>query len=466
MEFATVEAPVEGPITGLQLGEGLTVDAKTKRLTSTPAITYARAREIRKDPTVNLVRRLCIAPALAADWTVESVSVRGITAPPEAEELIATSVLRHKATLLKAALFGMIDYGWCPVEVVWRLNEQGQLEPVKFKPLLVDNTYITVDDLGEYAGLFQTYKDLEGNDVEVDILGTAKALLFNQNVEGSNLYGESDYASVDAIVTQYDDVVDIAKAYDTKSAGASWVIKYPVGVTMYNGKQTDNGVIASQLLSLIRSNSGICIPKSISNAVGAIADGAPFNKLITANDWEIELKETTGASSAHLLERMKYLDVLKARALGMPERSVQEGTHGTKAEAEAHGDVALTFATDRSDSALEQLNAGPVDACLELNYGPQYRGTVKVISSPLGSDEKLFLRDLYKSIISNSSLSMLDFDNLDMAALRELIGVPSIAMDVNVDDPLQRVKSALENGGPENGLATGGNPSAGGTSAG
>ncbi len=450
-EVATIQAPAEGTITGIQAVQGLTVDGDSKRITYARNVTYARAREIRRDPTVSMVRKLAIAPALAADWTLESVAIAGLQAPPEAEQLIE-SMLAHKSALLKAALFGIIDYGWSPVEIIWKLDTTGKLVVDKFKPLLVDVTEIMVDDNGDFAGFFQTYKNIKGDDVEVEILGQPKAMLFNQNVEGTNHYGESDYEAVDDILAQYADVVNIAKAYDEKSAGASWVITYPVGVTKYNGQMTDNSVIASTLLSLIRSNSGICIPKSLSNAIGAVADGAPFNKLITANDWTIELKESSGASSSHLLERMKYLDTLKSRALGVPERAVTEGQHGTKAEAEAHAEVALTFASDRADTAIAIINQHAVDSLLELNFGPQYRGTVKIISSPLGADEKLFLRDLYKTIMGNGNLSTLDFDNLDMAGLREIIGVPSLAIDINSDDPLQRVRGAL-NQGQEDGLS-------------
>jgi len=48
----------------------------------------------------------------------------------------------------------------------------------------------------------------------------------------------------------------------------------------------------------------------------------------------------TNTSQGSFIDRQKYLDALKMRAFGLPERSILEGSHGTKAEADVHADIA------------------------------------------------------------------------------------------------------------------------------
>jgi hypothetical protein len=444
----------------LQMVQGLTFDDKTSTIDYSRAVTYARAREVRRDPVVKLARLLCIAPALAADWTVEATE----GAPEGAEDYVVESFVEHKQSILKAALFSMIDYGWCGLEPVWVANEAGQWVVDRFTNLLVDITKILIDPTtADFVGFQQKFKDAKGKDTELTISGMAKAVLFNQYQEGSNFYGVGDLEDLDQTMQRYDKTMSNADKYDEKSAGGTWVVRYPVGQTMYAGAMTDNLFIAKSLLASIKSNGGLCIPAAISSALGPATGGQPYNKIITANDWEIEFKETGAGGAASFLARAQYLDTLKVRGLGLPERAILEGKHGTKAEAEAHADVALTVAADRVDYVLATLNKGPVYAGLYMNFGPEAAKSVKVISSPVGADEKLFLRDLYKQILGNADLALLDFDSVDMAAIRDITGIPSRdpALAGQDGSPLDVLKRGLDaNGGTTEGTI---DPATGGT---
>lgn len=439
----TIAMPGIGMISTKQPTPGVTYNSMFNTLQRDSEFTYADAREIRKDPTVRLARLLSVSPILASSWTVENDA----DADPRAIDFV-NRFRKFRSYIIKEAAFGMLDYGWRGLEVVWELDSEGYLAIDGFVSLLPEITDIMPDDNGRFLGFYQTYIDEDVNQQYNEITGKAKALLFNQRVEGMNFYGESDLEVIQEVKRHYDFAMDIAEAYDTKSAGAVWVINYPIGKTLYNGVMTENGVIADELLSMITSNGSIAIPNAVQGAIGSLLDGGTSNSLTTENGWTIRLMESTGSSSSHLLSRMQHLETLMVRGIGLPERSLLEGKHGTKADAAVHADVALTSAIDRSDYILSMLNEGPIDAGLVLNYGPEQKGKVRLISEPIGETEKTFLREIFKLLINGADSALLALEGVDMAGLQEVCGVPSKNKDaVNIDktrtDPFNDLRKQL-----------------------
>jgi len=397
------------------------------------------ARRIRNDPTVHLARLLSVAPILAANWSVENDE----DAMPAAIDFVS-KFRKFRSYIVKEAAFGMMDYGWRGMEAVWKL-ENGYLAIEDFISLLPDITQVMPDRVGNFLGFKQMYTDYSGKNHEDVIQGKAKAVLFNQRQEGTNYYGQSDLEIIEDTKNRYDVANGIAEQYDAKSAGAVWVVQYPVGKTLLNGVMTDNAEIARTILSSIKSNGGITLPTSVQGAIGNLIGGATANSLADPNGWTIKLMESTGSSSSHLLSRMQHLETLMVRGIGLPERSLLEGKHGTKAEAKVHTDVALTSAIDRSDYIIGMLNEGPVNAGLVLNYGPSQKGKVRLIAEPIGDDEKAFLREVYMKILSSAEASLLDLENVDMATVREITGVPSITSDAIQERRLDKFRSDLSN---------------------
>ena len=391
--------------------------------------TYDDARAIRRDPTVRLARLLSVAPILAAAWSVENDA----DADPRAIDFV-DKIRKFRSHIIKEAAFGMLDYGWRGIETCWKISDDGYFEVDKFNSLLPDITYAKPDTEGNFLGFHQYYVDYHNEIKDVQILGSAKAMLFNQRQEGVNFYGESDLETIQETKRRYDFANDIAEEYDRKSAGSALIIEYPAGKTLLNGVMTDNAEIARILQSTIRSNGGISIPRSVSGAIGNLAMGSTANSLTNPEGWNIRLLESTGSSSAHLLSRAQHLETLMVRGIGLPERSLLEGKHGTKADAKVHADVALTSAIDRSDYILSVLNEGPIAAGLVFNFGPKQKGKVRLIAEPIGEDEKAFLREVYMKILAGADSALLDLGNVDMAALREIAGIPSKHQDATDEE--------------------------------
>lgn len=429
-------SPSLGAISTMQPTKGNSLNTINGTISRNNRFTYEDARCIRRDPTVRLARLLSVAPILAAAWSVEN----DIDADPRAIDFV-DKIRKFRSHIIKEAAFGMIDYGWRGIEICWKLGDDQYLEVDTFNSLLPDITYVEPDEEGNFVGFRQCYTSYSGEIKEVEILGAAKAMLFNQRQEGVNFYGESDLETIQETKRRYDFANDIAEEYDRKSAGSALIIEYPAGRTLLNGVMTDNAEIARTLQATIRSNGGISIPRSVTGAIGNLSMGATANSLTNPEGWHIRLLESTGSSSAHLLSRAQHLETLMVRGIGLPERSLLEGKHGTKADAKVHADVALTSAIDRSDYILSVLNEGPIAAGLAFNFGNSQKGKVRLIAEPIGEDEKAFLRDVYMKILGGADSALLDLSNVDMAALREIAGIPSKHQDAadgkdTEEDPL------------------------------
>jgi len=433
--------PSMGAIATMQPIDLVGYDTSKNVVTDEREFSIEDARRIRKDPTVHLARLLSVAPILAASWSVENDD----DASPAAIDFVS-KFRKFRSFIVKEAAFGMMDYGWRGMEAVWRM-EKGYLEIDDFISLLPDITQVMPDNVGSFLGFKQIFDDYSGRHHEQVIQGKVKAVLFNQRQEGTNYYGQSDLEIIEDTKNRYDFANQIAEQYDTKSAGAVWVIQYPVGKTLLNGVMTENSDIARSLLASIKSNGGITIPTAVQGAIGNLVQGATANSLANPNGWQIKLMESTGSSSAHLLSRMQHLETLMVRGIGLPERSLLEGKHGTKAEAKVHTDVALTSAIDRSDYIIGKLNEGPVNAGLVINFGPEQEGKVRLIAEPIGDDEKAFLREVYMQILSTADVALLDLENIDMATVREITGVPSVTQDALQERRLDKFRSDLSNVG-------------------
>ena len=72
-----------------------------------------------------------------------------------------------------------------------------------------------------------------------------------------------------------------------------------------------------------------------------------------------------------------------ARSILIPERSIQEGQHGTLAEAEAHGDVALAMCELADETIVDAVNEQLVEKILLVNYGDEAVGKVRICRVPL-----------------------------------------------------------------------------------
>lgn len=368
--------------------------------------TYKTYREMRKDPTIAMTRALQIGTLAVGDWSVE--------ADDEVEDdrikLVRDCVLRWRSLIIRSAMAGTTDFGWAPFEVVWGIvNDLIQI--VKVKPLLHDiTTVLVVPQTGAFRGYRQ--RDQMGQNLDLLDMSTLHVAF---RVEGTQWYGQALLENARGPYNKWIAADAGAARYDAKIAGSHFVCYHPIGKTLFNGVLTDNAEIAKALLNTLESSGSIAVPDQF--------DGLPKGEDDRPH-WKIEILEDKGARQPGFVDRLKYLDAQKVRALLVPERAITEGTFGTKAEAEAHGSIAVTNLEvadlDIADAVNEQL----VDRLLMLNFGPEAVGTIRIEPSPLIDEAKTRLAVLYNAIITNPNGFIEEFQNLDTDAIKDQLGIP------------------------------------------
>lgn len=390
---------------------------------------FKKVREMRTDPTIALVRHLYVAPALAAGWSIETTPL----APEGAAEHIREQILPLRFHTLRTAMQGCLDFGWQPFEKVWSL-EDGRYWITRLKPLLQDITEVVVEDThGAFNGFYQAANNYKVGEVWLPL---PNSLLFNFDVEGTYWYGTSTMRNVEDAYDNNADVSAAARRYDKKVAGSHWLIKYPPGQSIINGQSQDNFTVATEILGKIEAVSGFVVPKYLADMVTDLNENTP-------DAWSIELLEASGQTSDQFSTRQAYLDRLKVRGFGFPERSILEGQFGTRADAGAHGDFALTGVELRHQELCLTINWHLINQILRYNYGSEYENTVYVKPNSLHDDDTAFLGEVYKTLLTNPETLFDEVAQIDIRSLREKLGIP-VEETVEEVDVMTPLKDLLE----------------------
>lgn len=368
-----------------------------------------KIKEMRKHPTVALTRQLIIAPVLAAQWEY----IEKKNAPEGAKEFIEDQMEKIRMHLLRTTFQGYIDYGWQPYEKIFRIEESGLIGVKQLKPLLQTLTEIRIiEKTGEYDGLWQPAY----NRCEETILQPDQTLCVAIDVEGTDWYGHSIFENTEEAYDQYENARKGADRYDRKVAGSHWVIHYPPGQTEYNGEEMSTDEVAQIILEKLEASGKIAVPRILE---------AYVDELQKANNaWQIELLSDTSNATSNFLERLRYLDNLLVRTFGVPERSILEGSFGTKAEAESHGEAAVLNMDMRHRLAVVQYNEHLVNHLLRINWGPEYTDSVYIEPGPLDNKQKKLLATIYDRILQSPEEGPEEVASINTELMKSELGIP------------------------------------------
>ena len=390
-------------------------------------LTYRCIRELREDPTVQLARWAVLSPMIHTPWVYE----HNIGRKPTKRMLrfVEENFGPIRDFFLSQAVFGALDFGWQPFEIVYKTDGK-RIYVERLKALLQDYTQILIYlNTGNFAG----FTNQAATYIEEQLLTERYACNINFSAEGTDWYGSSVYKSLRSTIANWNDVNKAANRYDRKIAGATWVIYYPVGNTPYNGVSTPNDQIAKALLDSLESSGNVAIPDEIQDWVDDTIDHEAKGK------WRIELISSDSSSAQNFIDRQKYLDALKMRAFGLPERAILEGSHGTKAESVVHGDIALSIVDSRHRLLTYWVNLYVVPQLMLLNFGEEYKWSVKVKPAPLVDTQFATVKDIYRLILSNGDALLQEAQNIDMKALRDELGIPTGPGLAPVPPPVTKV---------------------------
>jgi hypothetical protein len=210
----------------------------------------------------------------------------------------------------------------------------------------------------------------------------------------------------------------VAARYDRKIAGAYLVLHYPSfgqGIDQ-NGAKLDNVYLAQRILDKLEAASGV----AIGDVPSELAPGQDPNQ--TA--WRLEVQGSAGGQQQGFVDRLRYLDSLKVRGMLLPERAILEGQHGTLAESQSQGDLALLQAELVHHHLTREINRQAVDPVLEANWGPAYRGKVRLEAAPLSDANQGFLRQLVTQVLADPKDFADLFHRADWSAIFDAVGLP------------------------------------------
>lgn len=420
METTETE-PSSPEITGPQTGGGAALGV-TMSGHEAPRGKLNTYRQMLTDDTIALGMAIVKAPIVAAGYSFACED----DAPEGAHEFIDTQispiVKPYKGAALRA-----LSYGWAPWEKVFGISVEGGVMRVvlsKLKPLLHDITKIGTDrDTGQFAGFRQSGQ--QGEDVTVPL---ESSLLFTHDREGDNHYGRPRLENSRLAWHQYRETAAGAARYDRKIAGAWVVVHYPKGNTRTDKGDTPNFEVAKELAAGIEASKPIVIQNEWAKSTGR-------EDKVDATQWKIEVLSDSSSKQSSFGERLNYLDKKKLRGLFVPERAAMEGTGGTKADAESHADIIIATAEDLYGDMLETLQKHVIDQLLELNFGKEARGTVKIEPTPMIDRDRDILVEAFRALLSSPGGFEYLSGNSDLIALLESLGVPLLAEGDREDQP-------------------------------
>ena len=417
--------------------------------------TYDEYRRIRLDPTIALCRAVIAAPILSSVWTVNSKEGVG----KELVQFITDQVVKRRFHIMEKAVYGMIDFGWQGFEKVFAVDmwappaedpkpdadkEQKQ-DPAKqaiqmafggkakskisgdkmttgkpkkmivlrkIKPLLQDMTTIMVYlYTGDFAGFRQGIVFVEA---------PAKAVLMSFRTEGTMWHGYPLLEEARQTVEKWNNVEVGAQRYDQKIAGSHFVIHYPMGSSEVNGQNVSNQSIAHQLLAALQASGSIAVPRALASFVEGFEGGDA-----ETSAWKVELLSDTGARQSSFVDRARYLDTCKVRAMNLPERALTESQFGSKADSQGHADLMALILSNLDERITLEVNQQIVNQLLALNYGKEYVDSVWLKSSPISDDKIGYVRTVFSAIMANQQGFPAVFPHLDINAIMKEIEVPA-----------------------------------------
>ncbi len=375
---------------------------------------YSSYRLMRSQPTIALARSMVMSLALTSQWVLE---VKPGT--PEAWVRYARDNIQNRARCVKKDALRALDNGWSPFELLWNYDtEMSKWTISKHKSLTVDQTDILEDEKGNFTGLRQ---------YNVPDIGTGKSWVYTNDKEGSNKFGRSRFENIRLFV--WPDWLNIMwnlRKMRYKISGILPMVFHPPG-------EDEDGVEfathARNAVIALQKGEGITMEH-----IGIdLADIRNKPELLKTALVGVEFYDagSTAEAQAGMLAQLKYQDANFFRGYLRPERSGQEGEHGTKADAGVHTDSALSDIETIDDDIADQYSEsdGPLNTEMTLNFGEKARNAIRVKPGPIRDKQKAIFKALLDGLLRFPQIAVKVAKVTNMKSVFK-------GLDIDVDDDL------------------------------
>jgi hypothetical protein len=240
-------------------------------------------------------------------------------------------------------------------------------------------------------------------------------------MEDDDRWGRSRYANLEGEWAKYVELCKRRGNYIKLVCTPVPMIKYPEGFEGRDrgGMKRSGFELAEGLAKKLVGGDPICMPNQLDQlAREVIKQGGDPNKLMA---WQIEFLEARGQHGAELVAMANHMESLMFRGMLVPERTALEGTHGTKAEAGEHADVATSVAQLLLNEVIRNVNRYLVNPLVAYNFGEQYIDTVMVDTPSLEDATKATVADILVNVLKTPQGAA---RYMDMDAAMDMIGIP------------------------------------------
>ena len=393
-------------------------------------------RRIVENPTVALARMVALAPVRAALG-------RAIVRADEGTDLddAAADLTRKLGPLVgdwsRHAVSG-VDYGYAAAEIVWatapvRLPSGAWLLPTEIKPLLADITEPLRDEkTGRLIGLRNAGVTLTETEM----------IWFANDPEADNPFGRPRAERVRKIWHAWERCLDRLGQYAAKVAGVTPIVEYPEGETPdERGQARDNFDLAVATIAQLGLGIGVALPNTMARWAADLAQrGVDMKDL---RSWNIRFLEPASAHGEEIVSILGGLDRFLLRGYLVPERAATEGTHGTKAEAESHGDLVLAQGDEVAQAMGRAAQRQLIDPIVRANLGDDAVGSLWLVVPAMNDEQASLVRAIVRAALTTPATmetigGVADYEAMIGSAgvpIRERSGtVPAIPAPEEIDD--------------------------------
>ena len=409
------QSKAQTPPRGGAFGQSMRIEG----FSAPPAGDYATYRLMERHPVIAMSMAIQFAPIRLIEPSFEAKGNGDKTRG----EFIRDNLYPLWPSLLRDLLRG-ISRGYQSFEKVYE-HRDGRWHLAKLKPLIQDLTEIIVDrQTGAFKGIKQAGVELPPE----------KVFHFVNDGEGTDWYGTPRMENVRRWgYTQWVDTANKMGKYATLASGPIPMIEYPQGQERdESGRLIDNFEIARAVLGNLGNGKGVVMPNELARWAQDLVKLGANPSAIRA--WTISFLEPKHSYGGDFVEMLRHWERIMARGWLVPERTFQEGSGGTKADAEAHSDTTIMVAEIAKDEIARAVNDQIINPLLAVNFGREAENTVELVLPPLSDKQGIFIRNLVRDFLVQPANADMMMRLVDMGMMLDQAGLPK--RDGGAGDPL------------------------------
>lgn len=439
--------PTVGEVTNRQDGVVTIEEIGTEtKIKPAPLPSYGLYRLIDTDPTVTEVRGIIEGQVMSG--TVGVTASAG--APDTGVKLLQEAILPIVHDLILDCL-GALSMGAFPGEVIWDYVELDGLEgrwqvPIRVKPLAIEHSLPLVDKGGQQVGLqnigYSETADLT-NTQPVELFGPKYFWYVNDQKEaGGSLFGKSRHENIRELAWWPWILTNIeGMKIDKKASGRVFTVAGPPNERA-NAKAIAESLQAGTSAYMTNYMTGQT-PRMDPKMLHDLSKVTGYN----IQQWDLG---TTAQSAEAVLNKLKYYDALKFRGWKRPERTGQEGSRGTLAEAEEHGDTAETDSDLIFSQIIKYISRKLAQDTIVLNMGEKFRNRYHLKPGPLSALNAATDMRILDAVLNDPHHRSEFILQTDVDAVMGRRNIPKLVPVVKFTKPPEPPKPQAPNPKPEN----------------